>query len=164
MMIFFKKMIGMPTRFDITFNMRLMVRKTFGEITYRITYTRAFTYNTFCKINKSCGLTCNTFTYTKDLGSVASKTITRCKITHLTAGGGGGGGGGGANTKVPDMYGVGGVFGTQNTKVTCTLLYNKGGVGPEGTQITKVCTNLHTCMYICHLAPPPPPPPPRLQT
>ena len=38
-----------------------------------------------------------------------------------------GGGGGGANTKVPDMYGVGGVFGTQNTKVTCTLLYNKGG-------------------------------------
>ena len=36
------------------------------------------------------------------------------------------GGGGGANTKVPDMYGVGGVFGTQNTKVTCTLLYNKG--------------------------------------
>ena len=39
-----------------------------------------------------------------------------------------GGGGGGANTKVPDMYGVGGVFGTQNTKVTCTLLYNKGGV------------------------------------
>ena len=36
--------------------------------------------------------------------------------------------GGGANTKVPDMYGVGGVFGTQNTKVTCTLLYNKGGV------------------------------------
>ena len=37
-------------------------------------------------------------------------------------------GGGGANTKVPDMYGVGGVFGTQNTKVTCTLLYNKGGV------------------------------------
>ena len=41
-------------------------------------------------------------------------------------------GGGGANTKVPDMYGAGwgggGVFGTQNTKVTCTLLYNKGGV------------------------------------
>ena len=36
--------------------------------------------------------------------------------------------GGGANTKVPDMYGVGGgVFGTQNTKVTCALLYNKGG-------------------------------------
>ena len=35
--------------------------------------------------------------------------------------------GGGANRKVPDMYGVGGVFGTQNTKVTCTLLYNKGG-------------------------------------
>ena len=31
---------------------------------------------------------------------------------------------------MPDMYGVGGgggVFGTQNTKVTCTLLYNKGG-------------------------------------
>ena len=40
---------------------------------------------------------------------------------------GGGCRGGGANTKVPDMYGVGGVFGTQNTKVTCTLLYNKGG-------------------------------------
>ena len=40
-----------------------------------------------------------------------------------------------------------------------------GGVGPEGTQITKVCTNVHTCMYICHLDPnhksmyPPPPPP-----
>ena len=32
-----------------------------------------------------------------------------------------------------------------------------GGVGPEGTQITKVCTNVHTCMYISHLAPPPPP-------
>ena len=32
----------------------------------------------------------------------------------------------------------------------CILLYNKGGVGPEGTQITKVCTNVHTCMYICH--------------
>ena len=31
----------------------------------------------------------------------------------------------------------------------------KGRVGPEGTQITKVCTNVHTCMYICHLAPPP---------
>ena len=30
-------------------------------------------------------------------------------------------------------------------------------MGPEGTQITKVCTNVHTCMYICHLAPPPPP-------
>ena len=29
-----------------------------------------------------------------------------------------------------------------------------GGVGPEGTQITKVCTNVHTCMCICHLAPP----------
>ena len=43
----------------------------------------------------------------------------------------------------------------QNTKVPCILLYNKGGVGPEGTQITKVCTNVHTCMYICHLAPPP---------
>ena len=43
-------------------------------------------------------------------------------IPHYT------GGGGGANTKVPDMYGGGGgVFGTQNTKVTCTLLYNKGG-------------------------------------
>ena len=25
------------------------------------------------------------------------------------------------------MYGGGGVFGTQNTKVTCILLYNKGG-------------------------------------
>ena len=29
-------------------------------------------------------------------------------------------------------------------------------MGPEGTQIIKVCTNVHTCMYICHLAPPPP--------
>ena len=38
----------------------------------------------------------------------------------------------------------------------CILLYNKGWVGPKGTQITKVCTNVHTCMYICHLAPPPP--------
>ena len=48
-------------------------------------------------------------------------------INSESGGGGGGGGGGGANTKVPDMYGVGGVFGTQNTNVTCTLLYNKGG-------------------------------------
>ena len=33
---------------------------------------------------KTCGLTCNTFPYSKDLGSVvASKTITRCEITHL---------------------------------------------------------------------------------
>ena len=43
---------------------------------------------------------------------------------------------------------------------TCILLYNKEGGwvpnGPEGTQITKVCTNVHTCMCICHLAPPPP--------
>ena len=59
-----------------------MVRKTFGEI--RITDTKTFTFNTFCKINKSCGLTCNTLTYTKDLGSVvASKTITRCEISHV---------------------------------------------------------------------------------
>ena len=36
-------------------------------------------------------------------------------------------GGGGANTKVPDMYGGEGIFGTQNKKVTCILLYNKGG-------------------------------------
>ena len=38
----------------------------------------------------------------------------------------------------------------------CTTKGGGGGVGPEGTQITKVCTNVHTCMYICHLAPPPP--------
>ena len=25
----------------------------------------------------------------------------------------------------------------------------------QETQITKVCTNVHTCMYICHLAPRP---------
>ena len=49
-----------------------------------------------------------------------------------------GGGGGGANTKVPDMYGGGGVFGTQNTKVTCTLLYNKGGGVHILSRITKV--------------------------
>ena len=52
--------------------------------------------------------------------------------------------------------GAGGVYiFPYNTKVPCILLYNKGGggVGPEGTQITKVCTNVHTCMYICHLAP-----------
>ena len=37
-----------------------------------------------------------------------------------------------------------------------TFVQQRGpGVGPEGTQITKVCTNVHTCMYICHLAPPP---------
>ena len=50
------------------------------------------------------------------------------------------GGGGGANTKVPDMYGVGGVFGTQNTKVACILLYikrTKGGVHIL-SRITKV--------------------------
>ena len=49
----------------------------------------------------------------------------------------------------------------QNTKVTCILLYNKGGGGsrrdPNHNSIL-VCTNVHTCMYICHLAPPPPPP------
>ena len=33
----------------------------------------------------------------------------------------------------------------------------RGGVGPEGTQITIVCTNVHTCMYVCYLAPPRPP-------
>ena len=42
----------------------------------------------------------------------------------------GGGGGGGANTKVADMYGSGGCFRDQNTKVTCILLYNKGGWWP----------------------------------
>ena len=57
-------------------------------------------------------------THTKFLGVIIDENLTWD----------GGGGGGGANTKVPDMYGVGGVFGTQNTKVTCTLLYNKGGV------------------------------------
>ena len=36
-----------------------------------------------------------------------------------------------------------------------TFVQQRGG-GSEGTQITKVCTNVHTCMYICHLAPPPP--------
>ena len=35
-----------------------------------------------------------------------------------------------------------------------TFVQQRGG----GSQITKVCTNVHTCMYICHLAPPPPPP------
>ena len=39
-----------------------------------------------------------------------------------------GGGGGGLTQKCRTCMGVGGVFGTQNTKVTCTLLYNKGGV------------------------------------
>ena len=70
---------------------------------------------------------------------------------------------------VHNLGGGGSIF-FQNTKVTCILLYNLGGclyfplkhksnmytfvqqrgVGPEGTQITKVCTNVHTCMYICH--------------
>ena len=40
----------------------------------------------------------------------------------------GGGGGGGLTQKCRTCMGWGGVFGTQNTKVTCTLLYNKGGV------------------------------------
>ena len=82
------------------------------------------------------------------------------------------------------VHNQGGSYFFQNTKVTCILLYNLGsrgclyfplkhksamytfvqqrgggGKGPEGTKITKVCTNVHTCMYICHLAPPPPPPP-----
>ena len=48
------------------------------------------------------------------------------------------------------------IFSPKTQKCQCLLLYNKGGVGPEGNQITKVCTNVHTCMYICHLAPPPP--------
>ena len=40
----------------------------------------------------------------------------------------GGGGGGGLTQKCRTCMGWGGgVFGTQNTKVTCTLLYNKGG-------------------------------------
>ena len=37
-------------------------------------------------------------------------------------------GGGGLTQKCRTCMGWGGVFGTQNTKVTCTLLYNKGGV------------------------------------
>ena len=78
------------------------------------------------------------------------------------------------------VHNQGGSIFFQNTKVTCILLYNLGGclyfplkhksamytfvqqgggggggVGPEETQITKVCTNVHTCMYICHLAPRP---------
>ena len=36
--------------------------------------------------------------------------------------------GGGLTQKCRTCMGWGGVFGTQNTKVTCTLLYNKGGV------------------------------------
>ena len=52
------------------------------------------------------------------------------------------------------ILGVGGLFLAQNTKVLSILLYNKGWGGPEGTQITKVCTNVPTCMYICTLAPP----------
>ena len=64
----------------------------------------------------------------------------------------------GYSTVYCTQSGRGSIF-FQNTKVTCILLYNKGGGGgPEGTQITKVCTNVHTCMYICHLAPPPPAP------
>ena len=41
-----------------------------------------------------------------------------------------GSGGGGLTQKCRTCmgWGGGGVFGTQNTKVTCTLLYNKGGV------------------------------------
>ena len=45
---------------------------------------------------------------------------------------------------------------TQKCHVYFCTTKGGGGVGPEGTQITKVCTNVHTCMYICHLAPPPP--------
>ena len=37
-------------------------------------------------------------------------------------------GGGGLTQKCRTCMGWGGVFGTQNTKVTCTLFYNKGGV------------------------------------
>ena len=51
------------------------------------------------------------------------------------------------------------IFSPKTQKYHVYFCTTKGGVGPEGTQITKVCTNVHTCMYICHLAPPPPPPP-----
>ena len=51
----------------------------------------------------------------------------------------GGGGGGGLTQKCRTCMGWGGdVFGTQNTKVTCTLLYNKGGGVHILSRITKV--------------------------
>ena len=47
----------------------------------------------------------------------------------------------------------GGVYISPKTqKCHYILMYNKGG----GTQITKVCTNVHTCMYNVHLSLSPP--------
>ena len=51
------------------------------------------------------------------------------------------------------ILGVGVHIFPYRTKVPSILLYSKGWVGPEGTRNTKVCTNVHTCMYICTLAP-----------
>ena len=48
----------------------------------------------------------------------------------------------------------GGVYISPKNKSAMYTFVQQRGVGPEGTQITEVCTNLHTCMYICHLAPP----------
>ena len=56
--------------------------------------------------------------------AVVSVVGTLYNIIRVTPGGGGGG----LTQKCRTCMGWGGVFGTQNTKVTCTLLYNKGGV------------------------------------
>ena len=38
---------------------------------------------------------------------------------------------------------------TQKWHVYFCTTKGGGGVGPEGTQITKVCTNVHTCIDVC---------------
>ena len=52
----------------------------------------------------------------------------------------------------PGPRGGGLYFPLKHKSAMYTFVQQRGG-----TQITKVCTNVHTCMYICHLAPPPPP-------
>ena len=53
------------------------------------------------------------------------------------------------------------IFSPKTQKCHVYFCTTKGGVGPDGTQITKVCTNVH-CAYMylnLSLSPPPPPPP-----
>ena len=61
-----------------------------------------------------------------------------------------GGGGGGLTQKCRTCMGWGGVFGTQNTKVTCTLLYNKGGVSIFYPESQKYKWYFYKFIYTFH--------------
>ena len=64
------------------------------------------------------------------------RSTNSCKIKGAKSGGGGGGGG--ANTKVPDMYGVGGCFRDPKHKSNMyTFVQQRGGVHIL-SRITKV--------------------------